>query len=231
MVNLRDHPDRWIEDEYAGESQKYIGTRRLDETLTAAYLQGRLQVGPLRVLAGVRREQVDVNAFAYVKGTKTPATSITDPRELARFDYSNPRYGSGSSRSYFPSAHFTYQVTRGLQARASWSNGVGRPATANLLPVETVNQAAETVTINNQSIKPQFTRNYDVSLEYYFLYRKARALLNVSTSYALRPGTELFCNIENVFDEPQEWYRYKPERHQASNFNGTAVFFGVNGRL
>jgi outer membrane receptor protein involved in Fe transport len=63
------------------------------------------------------------------------------------------------------------------------------------------------------------------------LYRKARALLNVSTSYALRPGTELFCNIENVFDEPQEWYRYKPERHQASNFNGTAVFFGVNGRL
>ena len=375
VVDMRDNPRRWVEDQYASEAQKYTGTSSLDETLTAAFAQSRVQLGKLRVLSGVRLEQVDVEAFAYIKGVKKPTTPITDPRELARFDYNNPRVGTGSTRSWFPSAHLTYQFTKGLQARASWSNGIGRPPTANLLPVEAVNEAAETLTINNQAIKPQFTKNYDATLEYYFepvgmvsvgyfqknirdyivsnvlglvpsgadngyngdyagytlrsqtnaggaridgwefsyqqqltflpgllrglgvfanytrlrtegnfggatvrrtgqvagfvpqsgnagftykyrrvgvrvsanytgenltdfstteallRYRAARTLVNVGTTLTLRPGTEAFFNVENLFDEPQQWYRYKPSRRQGTNFNGVGVFFGVDGRF
>ena len=374
-VDIRDNPRRWVEDHYASEAQKYIGTSSLDETLRAAFGQSRVQWGKLRILSGVRLEQVDVDAFAFIKGVKKPATPITDQRELARFDYNNPRTGSGSTRSFFPSAHLTYQFTKGLQARASWSNGIGRPPTANLLPVETVNEAAEALTINNQAIKPQFTKNYDATLEYYFepvgmvsvgyfqknirdyivsnvlglvpsgadngyngdyagytlrsqsnaggaridgwefsyqqqltflpgllrglgvfanytrlrtegnfggatvrrtgqvagfvpqsgnagftykyrragirvsanytgenltdfstteallRYRTARTLVNVGTTLTLRPGTEFFFNVENLFDEPQQWYRYKPSRRQGTNFNGVGVFFGVDGRF
>jgi len=374
-IDIRDHPQRWVEDQYASETQKYIGTNRLDETLQAAFGQTRVQLGRLRVLSGVRMEQVDVEAFAYIKGVKKPATPITDQRELARFDYNNPRTGTGSTRSIFPSAHLTYQLTKGLQARASWSNGIGRPPTANLLPVETVNEAAQTLTINNQAINPQFTKNYDATLEYYFepvgmvsvgyfqknirdyivsnvlglvpsgrdngyngeyagfslrsqtnaggariegwefsyqqpltflpgllqglgvflnftkletegdfggatvrrtgqvagfvpksgnagftykyrrlgvrvsanytgenltdfsateallRYRTARTLVNVGTAFQIRPGTEFFFNVENIFDEPQQWYRYKPSRRQGTNFNGVGIFFGVDGRF
>jgi hypothetical protein len=62
-------------------------------------------------------------------------------------------------------------------------------------------------------------------------YRAARTLVNVGTTLTLRPGTEFFFNIENLFDEPQQWYRYKPSRRQGTNFNGVGVFFGVDGRF
>jgi TonB-dependent receptor len=39
---------------------------------------------------------------------------------------------------------------------------------SSLLPNETINETAQTLTINNPSLKPQTAENWDTSLEYYF---------------------------------------------------------------
>ncbi|MCR6630391.1 MAG: TonB-dependent receptor [Magnetospirillum sp.] len=97
----------------------------------------------------------------------TTAERAADPIGSAQRD-AVARTAKGSYDDFFPSVHFTYEVLPNLQARASWSNSIGRPAFTNLLPNETVNTATEVVTIGNTSLKPQYSENIDLSLEYYF---------------------------------------------------------------
>lgn len=61
-----------------------------------------------------------------------------------------------------------YKFTTNLQARASWSNSIGRPTITSLLPSLSFSDAAQTVTISNPSLKPQYAENWDLGLEYYF---------------------------------------------------------------
>jgi hypothetical protein len=44
VVDMRENPRRWVEDQYASEAQKYTGTSSLDETLTAACASCRASV-------------------------------------------------------------------------------------------------------------------------------------------------------------------------------------------
>jgi iron complex outermembrane recepter protein len=64
--------------------------------------------------------------------------------------------------------HLHHDVTANLKVRASWSTSFGRPPLSNLLPNEAVNEAAQTITINNPSLLPQMAENWDATLEYYF---------------------------------------------------------------
>lgn len=52
--------------------------------------------------------------------------------------------------------------------RASWSTGIGRAPYGQLIPVTTVNENAGTISRNNPGLNPQFSNNYDLSLEHYF---------------------------------------------------------------
>jgi TonB-dependent receptor len=64
--------------------------------------------------------------------------------------------------------HLTHDVTSNLKARLSWSTGFGRPALNNSLPNETINEAMQTLTVNNAALVPQTAKNWDAALEYYF---------------------------------------------------------------
>jgi TonB-dependent receptor len=109
-------------------------------------------------MAGVRYERTDVLATAR----------LTDPR--------NPDVGlasrKGSYEEAFPGVHFRYEPAKGLMLRASYTNGYSRPGFNQLYPVTTVTYNDETglgrVTQNNASLRPQFSENIDVSVEYYF---------------------------------------------------------------
>ena len=161
----------WRDDVYFAESQKFIGTREVTETVTAGYLMTQGTWGRTGFIAGVRGEKTEDDSWGWVRARvgSTAAQQAADPVGSAQRDYANTRREiSGSYSKLFPSAHLTRDLLPNLKARLSWSNSFGRPPLSNLLPNETVNETAQTLTINNPSLRPQTAESWDAALEYYF---------------------------------------------------------------
>jgi TonB-dependent receptor len=171
------NPALWQEDFYYYESNQYSGTRGLSETVTAGYVmaQGSFGregwLGRTGYLAGVRTEKTDTEAWGFVLSRanvrSTAAQQLADPAGSARRDYTR-RETDGSYTKSFPSAHLTHDLTRNLKARLSWSTSFGRPGIGNLLPSESANETAQTLTISNPALLPQSAKNWDFTLDYYF---------------------------------------------------------------
>jgi iron complex outermembrane receptor protein len=161
----------WRDDVYFAESQKFIGTREVTETVTAGYLMTQGTWGRTGFIAGVRGEKTEDDSWGWVRARvgSTAAQQAADPVGSAQRDYANTRREiSGSYSKLFPSVHLTRDLLPNLKARLSWSNSFGRPPLSNLLPNETVNETAQTLTINNPSLRPQTAESWDAALEYYF---------------------------------------------------------------
>ena len=161
----------WRDDIYFAESQKFIGTREVTETVTAGYLMTQGTWGRTGFVAGVRAEKTEDDSWGWVRARvgSTAAQQAADPMGSAQRDYANTRRQiSGSYSKAFPSVHLTRDLLPNLKARLSWSNSFGRPPLSNLLPNETINETAQTLTINNPSLKPQTAESWDTALEYYF---------------------------------------------------------------
>jgi TonB-dependent receptor len=162
--NLEENPGSWRENLYYGESRRYSGTNAVTEDVNAAYLMGQAKFGKLTTLGGVRYERTKVNSEAWVIARSR--ADITDPVLRAATEY-RFREIDGSYDHLLPSAHFTYAFRPDVILRASFSTGLGRPEFSNLIPRETVNDNAQTLTIGNPSLLPQSATSWDLSLEYY----------------------------------------------------------------
>jgi len=131
--------------------------RELTEDVFGAYVQGRLQVGRLNVLGGVRAERTEIDALGGLTDARQPGVTLTQ-RE-------------GSYEKFFPSLHLRHRITPNLIARASYSTGSARPNISDLYPTTSVSYSATTglgtVTSANPGLKPQYSKNYDVALEFY----------------------------------------------------------------
>jgi iron complex outermembrane receptor protein len=157
----------WSEDMYFRTADAFQTTRNATEEITAGYVQAQAKFGRLGVLGGVRRERTDVSGFGYVRVTPATAAQIPDPVARANNDWNNPINNSGSYSRSFPSIHFTYDITDRLRAQASWSTSFGRPAFTNLVPTASISDPNQTVTISNPALGPQYSKNIDLSLQYY----------------------------------------------------------------
>ncbi len=167
--HVKKNPAHWFEDRYYDESRKYLGTRRVVEDVSSAYLMGGTRWGQLRAVGGLRFEETEVAGRGFVRArTLATAAAIPDPAARARFDYNNPRRITGRYSHTFPGAYLTYNFSRNLLARANWSNSIGRPPFANLVPREDVNDQTQTLVVGNPALQPQFAENIDLTLEYYF---------------------------------------------------------------
>jgi TonB-dependent receptor len=164
-------PNLWNEDLYWGQQIRFTGTRRVTETVTAGYLMAQGRVGNTGFLTGVRREKTETGSWGWVRtrSASTAAQQAADPIGSALRDYGDTkRELHGGYTKSFPSVHLTHDITRNWKARLSWSTSFGRPGMTNFLPNETVNEAAQRLTVNNPSLLPQTAKNWDASLEYYF---------------------------------------------------------------
>jgi TonB-dependent receptor len=164
-------PELWREDQYFAASNHFINSRDVTEAVTAGYLMTEGRLDRTGFLAGVRTEKTDTESHGWVRARvpSTAAQQAADPVGAANRDYAgNRRVIEGSYTKSFPSVHLNQDITRNLKARVSWSTSFGRPPLSNLVPNETVNETAKTVTINNPSLLPQMAKNWDSSLEYYF---------------------------------------------------------------
>src|SRR5207248_4893435 len=87
-------------------------------------------------------------------------------------------HASKSYHGYYPSLHLTYNASDNFIIRAAYAETFGRPDLGSILPNTTVGVEAispapgsppGTITVSNAALKPYSARNYDLSLEYYFV--------------------------------------------------------------
>ncbi|MBC7369328.1 MAG: TonB-dependent receptor [Undibacterium sp.] len=128
------------------------------ESVPATYVQGNVKFGALSVLGGVRYEATNVEAQGVFSDSLNPNQTVIRKE--------------GDYAKYFPSIHFRYEPRRDLVMHASYSTSSARPAISVIVPGTTVSYNSSTglgsVSQNNPGLKPQYTENFDASLEYYF---------------------------------------------------------------
>jgi iron complex outermembrane receptor protein len=128
----------------------------INEKVLGAYVQGRAEIKRLTVVGGVRFETTDVSATGR----------YTNPR-----DNSTDRITNDSEYDdLFPSLHFTYKIRPNVLGRLSYSTSMARPNMTDLYPVTSISYSGDvpTVTQNNTGLRPQFSKNFDASVEWYF---------------------------------------------------------------
>ena len=164
-------PTLWQENLYYHYQNNYTANRAVTEWVTAGYAMAQGRIGRTTFLGGVRTERTETESWGWVRARtgSTVAEQTADPAGAAQRDYANTqRRMRGDYTKSFPSVHLAHDVTPNLKARLSWSTSFGRPALNNALPNETINETAQTLTVNNPNLLPQNAKNWDATLEYYF---------------------------------------------------------------
>jgi iron complex outermembrane receptor protein len=144
----------------------------VSEEVTAGYVMGDVKIGRLGLLGGIRMEQTNIAADSpkYIPILPALPSSAPVDQQVARMrqEWDHTVKVKSDYRNWFPGLHARYALTSGLLARASYSQGIGRPPFGNLKPLTNVNLTALSISQNNTALLPQEAKNYDVSLEYYF---------------------------------------------------------------
>lgn len=177
-ANARDVTADWQEDITYRFTQSFANERSMSEEVGGAYLMGSVRFGRLTVLGGLRFEETRTNGSGPLQAL-TPAevarraawvgaVTAAEAERRVRADYVGRLENKAKYNSVFPGLHLKYETPGGLVARASHSNGIGRPDFGSIMPNSTVSFAAQTITFSNPALKPQYSENYDISLEYYF---------------------------------------------------------------
>lgn len=188
---FNDHPEWFVPEGTSVSAAPNFSD--ITEDVTAAYVQGRLQVKQLNIVGGVRFEQTDVSASGRYSDPRNP--NVTRVRR------------DRSYHDYFPSLHFKYPILPNLTARASVSTGAARPNMTDLYPTTTVSYNSTTgfgsVTTSNPGLLPQTSENLDFSLEYYF---EPAGVLSVGffrkdiKNFLYRTSDEIDYGPDNGFD-------------------------------
>jgi TonB-dependent receptor len=149
------------------------------EQIDGAYAQTIFSVGRFDVSPGVRFERT----YSWGKGVK----DIGDLAAKRAVNPANPSSVSTNSAAYIFARyggrltndsnysttlaylHGTYRIRDNLLFRASYHDAITRADIANLIPgVSGVNESTFTLTTTNPDLKPEKSRNLNLSLEYYF---------------------------------------------------------------
>jgi TonB-dependent receptor len=225
------NPALWYEDVNFTATSQYSGRYILEEGVDAAYLQGQAKLGRLTALTGARREWVNTEVFTYYRARTTPIAAEPDHFKRAALDYGRESR-DGSYAKWFPSLILAYDVTSNLKVRGSWTTSYGRPRRQELVPTPTFNDAAQTVTIGNASLKPQMAKNLDAKIEYYY---GSTGMISVGWYYkrisdyitsATRSGVIVPKGPDNGFDGLYENYEIiQPGNAGRATLRGVEIDF------
>ena len=166
----QDNPQVLVFNEAYNLQQFYAGRGKVNERVTAGYAMGSTTIGKMNVLAGIRIEETKIRTEGYrVDPKKLPAGVNANSLAGIAATYGFTTTRSGYTSDPFPYLHLRYELTKNLQARASYTEAIGRPNTRDLIPGNySISDTNMTVTYNNRSgLLPQRSQNIDLSLEYY----------------------------------------------------------------
>jgi TonB-dependent receptor len=163
----------------------FIANKRdFRQTVTAGYTQADVRVtSKLQVRFGARAEQTknalrefDPRTRAQVLAAgytmNAPATNggraLTVPGLIYQF-MSQPRVTRTSSYvNFFPSALLKYQLLPNLEFQAGFNKAISRPPIDSLTGVWVADEVNQRVTAPNPSLEPEFSKNSQARLAYYF---------------------------------------------------------------
>ena len=58
-----------------------------------------------------------------------------------------------------------------------------------------------------------------------------REIVNLGVAYELRPNLSLTCDVANLFNAPQKFYRGVPDQLDTEIIQGTTLTIGMQGRF
>ena len=189
-------PDWFVLDEPLAHQNFVTNSRRLIETISAAYLRAdvRLFQNRLWLVAGVRFEKTNDEGWGplndpsaqYQKDASgrvidgnpntagvQPILLTTDP--LARAQLRYVERGTHAERDYdgyYPSLNASYSVSDNLVLRAAYARTIGRPNVTSVVPSATFTEptvATPTITVSNPGLEPWTADSYDLTVESYHL--------------------------------------------------------------
>jgi TonB-dependent receptor len=167
-------------DAYNTYANSNASRAKFTETITAAYIQGSVKLGRLRILGGFRVEDTETEGRAWARNTtaswggNSVGGASLDPAVVAanvgraQRSFVRLNTSTGQYRNVFPGLHFVYEPAQSLLVRASYNKAISRPPVANLIPTLTENTENNTISMGNPDLKPYLTDNFEFSVEKYF---------------------------------------------------------------
>lgn len=154
---FKDHPEYFVNSGAVNDIRN-TPTSEITEDVFAGYVMAKATLSrKLTVLAGVRFEDTIDDAVGTFQSNSSTVVTTTSRK--------------GGYNDLFPSAHLNYSPFSNLMVRAAYTQSMARPAISNITPTTTVTHSATgglgTVNQNNINLKPQFSTNYDLMVEYY----------------------------------------------------------------
>lgn len=218
------HPEYFSLDSTAAFINGATNSERIEEVLSAAYVQGELRLlnNRLWLVGGVRFERTEDEGTGLKRDRNAiyqrdaagnlvrdaagqPILRTSDALQQAKLQYISR--GLTSSRSYddlYPSVNASYTFTDNLTLRLGYARTVGRPDFVNVVPNIDINETATpiagqpggTVTVRNTGLRPWTSDGYDLSLEYYF---NPSGVL--SAGVFRKDVTDAFASVNTILDD------------------------------
>ena len=135
------------------------GDYRITEKITAAYAMGRLRFGDFTMIPGIRMER-----------TEGDYAAIAFDVENTGIDQGFNTFGKRSYTDWFPGLTLRYDVGDNLVFRGALTRAIGRPNYESLAPFVQIEGAGDSepeVTMGNPDLEPLYSKNLDISVEYY----------------------------------------------------------------
>lgn len=131
------------------EEASRINDFDMSEDINAAYLMNTVDIGDLRLIAGLRYEGTEFNA----KGTGLRNGVYESIDSSNRYDH------------WLPGLHARYQLSPATALRAAWTNTVVRPTFGQLAPGFVIDDTD--ASFGNPELKPLESSNLDLGIEHY----------------------------------------------------------------
>ncbi len=217
--HLLGQPEQWAEN-YANTMVRYFGNRNRKgvEDLTSAYFMGNVKLGALSILAGARVEDTVVKtqgprshitaeetALRNAWAAANPGQAVTKTEAERRYaaQYATTDHRRGEYRKVFPGVHFKYEPFSGVVARLSYSTSIGRPNFNQIIPATTVDDLNSRISTANPDLRPQFSDNFDATVEYYFRpagFISAGVFLKEISDFIFSRSSIVGSGADNGFD-------------------------------
>jgi len=149
------------------------------ERIDGAYVQTVFGRGRLEVSPGVRYERTyswgkglnDIGDLAAKRKVNPadPSSVGTNTEAYIVARYANRLTSDSTYDTLLAYLHGTYRLRENLLLRAAYHDAITRADIANLIPgISNVNESTFTLNSTNPELKPEKSKNFNLSLEYYF---------------------------------------------------------------
>ncbi len=170
----------------------------VDEDITAGYLMGRYNAGPLRLIGGVRVERTEND----IRGSLVELVEEGGTRNGVVLDddtvFITPNRFTRNYTDWLPSLNLRYEALPDLMLRAAAYRSVVRPNIGNLAPrflVEENDDGDREGEFGNPDLEPYEATNLDLGVEWYF---DSKAVLQAGLFYKEIKNFIVLAEFEDV---------------------------------